>query len=204
MERMRWENERIRARFGEDLTPETALDRLRDAERFTATARTETEALQTRLAAQADRITEVATERDRLLALIGAESMDDAEAVVRTLHQNAEAYAGIAELLGDVGKELGRSATDCFHQPALCIMGRNAIMAQVRLQTPVGEETIRSLRAGDEVLISGTLFTGRDAVHKYLHGGGALPEGVDLTGGSSTTAARSWWRRRPTARQPTR
>lgn len=56
-------------------------------------------------------------------------------------------------------------------------------MAQVRLQTPVSEETIRSLRSGDEVLISGTLFTGRDAVHKYLHGGGALPEGVDLSGG---------------------
>ncbi|MBC7808592.1 MAG: fumarate hydratase C-terminal domain-containing protein, partial [Akkermansiaceae bacterium] len=38
-------------------------------------------------------------------------------------------------------------------------------------------------RSGDEVLISGTLFTGRDAVHKYLHTGGALPAGVDLSGG---------------------
>ncbi len=56
-------------------------------------------------------------------------------------------------------------------------------MAQVRLQTPVSEETIRSLHAGDEILISGTLFTGRDAVHKYLHGGGELPDGVDLSGG---------------------
>ncbi|MBC7806555.1 MAG: fumarate hydratase C-terminal domain-containing protein, partial [Akkermansiaceae bacterium] len=56
-------------------------------------------------------------------------------------------------------------------------------MAQVRLQTPLSEETIRSLRSGDEVLISGTLFTGRDAVHKYLHTGGALPAGVDLSGG---------------------
>ncbi len=56
-------------------------------------------------------------------------------------------------------------------------------MAQVRLQTPVSEETIRSLYAGDEVLISGTMFTGRDAVHKYLHSGGTLPDGVDLSGG---------------------
>jgi tartrate/fumarate subfamily iron-sulfur-dependent hydro-lyase beta chain len=56
-------------------------------------------------------------------------------------------------------------------------------MAQVKITTPIDEETARSLKAGDEVLISGTLYTGRDAVHKYLHGGGALPEGVDLSGG---------------------
>jgi len=56
-------------------------------------------------------------------------------------------------------------------------------MAQVKLSTPIDEETIRSLHAGDEVLISGRLYTGRDAVHKYLAGGGALPEGVDLQGG---------------------
>ena len=56
-------------------------------------------------------------------------------------------------------------------------------MAQVRLTTPVSVETIRSLKAGDEVLISGIIYTGRDAVHKYLHGGGTLPDGVDLSGG---------------------
>jgi fumarate hydratase class I len=56
-------------------------------------------------------------------------------------------------------------------------------MAQVRITTPIDEETARSLKAGDEVLISGRLYTGRDAVHKYLAGGGALPEGVDLSGG---------------------
>lgn len=56
-------------------------------------------------------------------------------------------------------------------------------MAQVKLTTPLDESTIRSLHAGDEVLISGILYTGRDAVHKYLAGGGALPEGVNLEGG---------------------
>lgn len=56
-------------------------------------------------------------------------------------------------------------------------------MAQVKLTTPVAESAIRQLKAGDEVLISGRLFTGRDAVHKYLAGGGALPEGVDFNGG---------------------
>lgn len=53
----------------------------------------------------------------------------------------------------------------------------------ISLSTPISEETIRSLRVGDEVLISGTLFTGRDAVHKYLHEGGRLPEGVNLKEG---------------------
>jgi tartrate/fumarate subfamily iron-sulfur-dependent hydro-lyase beta chain len=56
-------------------------------------------------------------------------------------------------------------------------------MAQVRLTTPVDEASIRQLKAGDEVLISGRIFTGRDAVHKYLADGGALPDGVDLRGG---------------------
>ena len=51
------------------------------------------------------------------------------------------------------------------------------------LTTPVSEAAIRALELGDEVTITGTLFTGRDAVHKYLHDGGALPPGVDLKGG---------------------
>lgn len=53
----------------------------------------------------------------------------------------------------------------------------------IQLNTPISEATIRQLRVGDEVLISGVLFTGRDAVHKYLHEGGKLPEGVSLAGG---------------------
>jgi len=56
-------------------------------------------------------------------------------------------------------------------------------MATVRLQTPLDEASVRALKAGDDVLISGTLYTGRDAVHKYLASGGQLPEGLDLAGG---------------------
>ncbi len=56
-------------------------------------------------------------------------------------------------------------------------------MAQVTLTTPIDEGTIRSLKAGDEVLITGRMYTGRDAVHKYLAGGGELPSEVDLSGG---------------------
>lgn len=53
----------------------------------------------------------------------------------------------------------------------------------IPLQTPFTEDKIRALKVGDEVAISGVVFTGRDAVHKYLHEGGALPPGVNLKEG---------------------
>ena len=52
-----------------------------------------------------------------------------------------------------------------------------------KLSFPFSEEKIRALKVGDEVLISGIVFTGRDAVHKYLHEGGKLPAGVSLQDG---------------------
>ena len=52
-----------------------------------------------------------------------------------------------------------------------------------KLTFPFTEDKVRALKVGDEVLISGVVFTGRDAVHKYLHEGGELPPGVDLRGG---------------------
>jgi fumarate hydratase class I len=51
------------------------------------------------------------------------------------------------------------------------------------LTTPVSEDTVRSLKVGDEVAVTGILFTGRDAVHKFLHEGGQLPSGVQFKGG---------------------
>jgi fumarate hydratase class I len=50
------------------------------------------------------------------------------------------------------------------------------------LTTPISEEQIRALKVGESVAISGVVYTGRDAVHKYLHEGGELPEGVNLEG----------------------
>lgn len=50
-------------------------------------------------------------------------------------------------------------------------LGKKAI----HLQTPLREADVRKLKAGDMVLLSGTIFTGRDEVHKYLHKGGDLP-----------------------------
>ena len=53
-----------------------------------------------------------------------------------------------------------------------------------RLRTPLSEEDIASLRAGDQVLLTGVLLTGRDAAHKRfaeaLDRGDSLP--VDLAG----------------------
>jgi len=51
------------------------------------------------------------------------------------------------------------------------------------LTFPFTEEKIRCLKVGDEVLISGVIYTGRDAVHKYLHEGGELPPEVSLRDG---------------------
>lgn len=38
----------------------------------------------------------------------------------------------------------------------------------IRINTPVSTEDVRSLKAGDNVLISGVIYTGRDAAHKRL------------------------------------
>src|SRR6266850_5635693 len=51
------------------------------------------------------------------------------------------------------------------------------------LKAPFNEQQIRALKVGDSVEITGVLFTGRDAVHKYLHDGGKLPPGVNLANG---------------------
>ena len=52
------------------------------------------------------------------------------------------------------------------------------------LQTPFDESLVRSLHAGDQVVLSGTVYTGRDAAHKrlcaMLDRGEPLP--VDLKG----------------------
>ncbi len=37
-----------------------------------------------------------------------------------------------------------------------------------KLTVPISEEQIRALKVGDQVLLSGVIFTGRDAAHKYM------------------------------------
>ncbi len=41
-------------------------------------------------------------------------------------------------------------------------------MEPIRLTTPLTEEQVRNLKAGDNVLISGIIYTGRDAAHKRM------------------------------------
>lgn len=48
------------------------------------------------------------------------------------------------------------------------------------LEAPFTEDKIRGLRVGEMVELSGIIFTGRDAVHKYIVDGRPLP--VDLRG----------------------
>ncbi len=53
-----------------------------------------------------------------------------------------------------------------------------------KIATPLGKETIQNLKAGDRVLLSGEIYTGRDAAHKrmteLLAAGDGLP--FDLYG----------------------
>ncbi|MBR2975165.1 MAG: Fe-S-containing hydro-lyase [Clostridia bacterium] len=53
----------------------------------------------------------------------------------------------------------------------------------IKLTTPVSPEEVKKLRAGDVVLISGVIYTGRDAAHKrlceLLAKGEELPINVD-------------------------
>jgi len=48
------------------------------------------------------------------------------------------------------------------------------------ITTPIGEEVVRSLHVGQIVEVSGSVFTGRDSVHRHLYDGGACP--VDMQG----------------------
>lgn len=48
-------------------------------------------------------------------------------------------------------------------------------MPALRIDLPTSEEKIRSLRAGDEVLVSGIVHTGRDRFHKFLSEGNPSP-----------------------------
>jgi len=45
-----------------------------------------------------------------------------------------------------------------------------------KLQLPLDENAVRSLKSGDIVLLNGKMFTGRDEIHKYLFKGGDIPQ----------------------------
>jgi tartrate/fumarate subfamily iron-sulfur-dependent hydro-lyase beta chain len=49
----------------------------------------------------------------------------------------------------------------------------------IQLNEPFTEDKIRSLKMGDMVQLSGVIYTGRDAVHKFLHEGGKPPVSLE-------------------------
>jgi fumarate hydratase class I len=51
-----------------------------------------------------------------------------------------------------------------------------------RLTYPFSEKEVRSLKAGDAVLVSGRVYTGRDRFHKHFADGGDIP--VDFRDGA--------------------
>ena len=51
-----------------------------------------------------------------------------------------------------------------------------------RLNYPFSEAAVRELKAGEAVLVSGLVFTGRDRFHKHFADGGRLP--VDFRNGA--------------------
>ena len=68
----------------------------------------------------------------------------------------------------------GEFDKDYSHESELLDLGTSGQKA-IHLQTPLTEADVRQLKAGDIVLLSGTVCTGRDEVHKYLCKGGDLP-----------------------------
>src|SRR5687768_8285112 len=57
------------------------------------------------------------------------------------------------------------------------------MLITTKLTSPFTAAAVRALKVGEPVEITGVIFTGRDAVHKYLHEGGQLPPGVNLADG---------------------
>jgi fumarate hydratase subunit beta len=56
-----------------------------------------------------------------------------------------------------------------FHPFTVSSVSRGAPMSEpIRLKTPLRNEEVEKLKSGDRVLISGVVYTGRDAAHKRL------------------------------------
>ena len=62
----------------------------------------------------------------------------------------------------------GSTASQPMLPPEATAAGFPRTGREIALQAPVSEEQVRALKVGDVVLVSGRMFTGRDAVHAYL------------------------------------
>ncbi len=79
----------------------------------------------------------------------------------------------ILDLDGNVERWLYQNADESFEREAPSALEMPAGDV-VRLSTPLTEQDVRGLKAGDVVLLSGVINTARDAVHKHLFDGGDL------------------------------
>jgi fumarate hydratase class I len=62
----------------------------------------------------------------------------------------------------------GSAPSQPMLDPAVVAAGFPRTGREISLEAPISEAQIRSLKVGDVVLISGRMFTGRDAVHAHL------------------------------------
>jgi fumarate hydratase, class I len=95
----------------------------------------------------------------------------------RRLGVQVDATTG--EITGWLYREAGTRSAPML-SPEVLAAGVPRTGREVRLQAPISDAQIRSLNVGDVVLISGRMFTGRDAVHAHLM---KHDPPVDLTGG---------------------
>lgn len=79
----------------------------------------------------------------------------------RRLGVRLDAQSGA--ITGWLYRDPSRPVEKMFAAEQLPLSGREIV-----LTPPLSEETVRALKVGDVVLITGTMFTGRDAVHAYL------------------------------------
>ena len=61
-----------------------------------------------------------------------------------------------------------RRAAGCRQSPMSCVpaRGKDALMAALSLELPLSQAALARLRSGDTVLLSGELYTARDAAHR--------------------------------------
>ena len=73
----------------------------------------------------------------------------------------------------------GTAASQPMLPPEAVAAGFPRTGREIALQAPISDEQVRALKVGDVVLVSGLMFTGRDAVHAHLM---KNPPPVDLQG----------------------
>jgi fumarate hydratase class I len=84
--------------------------------------------------------------------------------------------ASSGAITGWLYRDPSRAVQKMAHGEGFPLTGREVV-----LHPPLTESAVRALKVGDVVLITGDVYTGRDAVHAHLVKN-PLPDGVDLHG----------------------